>query len=196
VTGVTTATNRCLDQINTLSGLLSQTTAFQPFYRKIIAELITVRLAVALENCLSGSFYRLASGTSFESGRAPTLHTRAGSIASAQSLLLSGGGFNWLNGSDLCTALQLPFDPSDPCLNNIRKHSTTLAEIRKIRNHIAHRNRTSGLAFRQVVRRVYGKELNGVTPGTLLLTSRHARRSLCEALLVGSRVMVRDIFEK
>lgn len=196
MTGVTTATNRCLSQVDALVGLLSQSTTLPPFYRKVVAELITVRLAVALENCLSASFYRLASGTPFESGRAPLLHTRANSIAGAQALLLSGGAFNWLNGSDLCAALQLAFDPTDPCLNNIRKHSTTLAEVRKIRNHIAHRNRTSGTAFRQVVRRVYGKALNGIPPGTLLLTPRHARRRLCEALLIGSRVLIKDVFEK
>lgn len=196
MTGVTVATNRCLNQIDALSGLLSQSTSLQPFYRKIIAELVTVRLAVALENCLSSSFYRLASGTVFEGGRVPLLHTQAASIAKAQTLLLSGGAFNWLHGSDVCSALQLAFDPADPCLNNIRSHSSTLAEIRKIRNHIAHRNRTSGSAFRQVVRRIYGQAINGVTPGTLLLTPRHPVRPLCEALLIGSRVMIKDVFEK
>lgn len=196
MTGVSTATNRCLVQIDALSGLLSQSTSLLPFYRKVVAELITVRLAVSLENCLSASFYRLASGTVFESGRLPILHTQASSISRARSLLLTGGSFNWLNGSDLCATLTLAFDPTDPCLANIRTHSTTLAEIRKIRNHIAHRNRTSGPPFRQVVRRVYGKALNGVTPGTLLLTPRHVPRPLCDALLIRSRVMIRDIFEK
>lgn len=196
MTGVTTATTRCLEQIRALEGLLNQARVLPPFYRKVIAELVLVRLAIALENCLSASFYRIVSGTDFESGRAPMLHSRPATIAAAEALLKSGSKFNWLNGSDLCAALSLAFDAHDPCLGNVRNHSSTLADVRKIRNHVAHRNRTSGPPFRQVVRRVYGQALNSISPGTLLLTLRNGQLSLCKALLVASRVMVREIFEK
>ena len=196
MTGVTNAANRCLLEISSLEGVLSESGSLPPRYRKVVAELIIIRLAVSLENCLSASFYRLASGTVFESGRPAQLHTRAATIPAATILLHSGGRFSWLNGSELCSTLELAFRDTDPCLSNIRRHSTTLAEIRKIRNHVAHRNRISGRAFRTVVRRVYGRPLNSVSPGTLLLTPRNGSRSLCSALLIGARVLVREVLER
>jgi hypothetical protein len=100
----------------------------------------------------------------------------------------------WLDASDVCDALKAVLDPADSAIVNLRKHGLVLSQIRKVRNHIAHKNRTSLPAFQTVVRTVYGAKLNGVTPGQLLLTPRYGPKCLLERLLAGARIAVKETF--
>jgi hypothetical protein len=161
----------------------------------MLAELILVRLAVALENTLSQGVYRVGARHELPDGSfANTLYPPSLLITSERRLKAGRSKIGWLDASDVCDALKAVLDPTDKTITNLRNHGLVLSQIRKVRNHIAHKNRTSLMHFQTVVSAVYGAKLYGVTPGQLLLTPRAGAQTLLEKLLVGSRIAVRATF--
>ena len=186
---------RFLKEISALEALISELEGLPPAHQKLIAELIIIKLAVGLENCLSQGFYRLASGQADLKGDLLVRHSHPSTIAAAKSELLAGcRNSPWLNTSDTCKCLEKVVVASDPILSRIRRHGNTVSSIRKIRNHVAHKNRNSSTKFGDVVRQVYGARLNSISPGTLLLTKRAGSRPLCQQLIIGARVATIEIF--
>lgn len=189
--------DRFVNETHALENLLSETGSLPPRQRKLIAELILIKLAVGFENCISQGIYRLAAGQPDLAGQTVTRHSNPQTISSARSALLTGvRGAPWLNASDMCSCLLNVVPPTEPLLQRIRQHGVTVTTIRKVRNHIAHRNSNSSIKFREVVRQVYGAPLNHISPGTLLLTHRSGPRSLCLQLLIAGRVAASEIFQK
>jgi hypothetical protein len=188
---------RFVAETATLETLLSQTEALSPAHQKLIAELIIVKLAVAFENCISQGLYRIVAGQPDLSGAVVARHTTPNTIAAAKAQLLAGAQRTpWLNASEVCASLQKVVENNDPMLERIRRHGPTVSAIRKIRNHIAHRNRNSSLKFRDLVLQVYGARLNHISPGTLLLTRRIGPKPLCLRLVIASRIAVSEIFSR
>ena len=171
-----------------------------PMHQKTISELVAVRLAVALENCISQSLYRVAAGKPMCSGRVASLNVVPFGQKLAQSAVRTGcskeGNIrSWLDSSELTARMIHIVHEDDMILSRIRAHGGTFADLRKIRNHIAHGNRVSFTGFQQIVLRVYGAKLNHVTPGMLLLTKRAKPINYCRRLIVSSDSAVREIFE-
>ena len=186
--------------VSRLEAVLASTNNLAPASRKIVAELVVVRLAVAVENALSRASYKAVAGTSFLDGSAPVLLNRQRTAAKAEVFLKTEGGIlgyerpiRWLDGSELGKALLVAFDTGDPFSKIGSKHGSTLAQLRRIRNHIAHSNRNSARGFQRVVKQIYGAKLNSMTPGTLLLTPRAGLIPLVEQLIIRARVMVKDM---
>jgi len=161
----------------------------------MVAELSLVRLAVGLENALSTGFYRVGAGRPFADGSAATILHPPSQPRTAEARMKHGRGkITWLNASELSDAIEAVVDPTDACHNRLRSHGSTLAQVRRIRNHIAHRNRNSSQQFQIVVQSIYGARLNNVTPGTLLLTPRGGPTPLIRRLIIGSRTAVTEVF--
>ena len=147
--------------------------------------------------CYGGNWdgYRVGAGRELPDGTFANTLFPASLLVTAQRRLKAGRSkIAWLDASDVCDALKSVLDPTDKTITNLRKHGLVLSQIRKVRNHIAHKNRTSLPQFQTVVRAVYGAKLNGVTPGQLLLTPRNGPQCLLEKLLAGARIAVKETF--
>ena len=141
------------------------------------------------------SVCRVGAGRELPDGTFANTLFPASLLVTAQRRLKAGRSkIAWLDASDVCDALKSVLDPTDKTITNLRKHGLVLSQIRKVRNHIAHKNRTSLPQFQTVVRAVYGAKLNGVTPGQLLLTPRNGPQCLLEKLLAGARIAVKETF--
>lgn len=183
------AQTRALDSLRAGAASLTAT------HQRMLAELILVRLAVAMENALSQGLYRVGAGRELPDGTFANTLFPASLLITAQRRLRAGRPkMTWLDASDVCDALRAVLDPSDKTITNLRKHGLVLSQIRKVRNHIVHKNRTSLPQFQSVVRTVYGAKLNSVTPGQLLLTPRSAPQCLLEKFLTGARIAVKETF--
>lgn len=185
-----------LATLSKIEGLIDDVVTDTPPRRKIINELALVRVAIALENFLSRASYKIVAGAALLDGTVPVLTHRTATISAAETHLKTRGGtlprdrpIPWLDAAELIDILKLALAPNDPCLAAIRAGGVPLAQIRKVRNHVAHSNRTSRTAFQQVVRQVYGSTLNAITPGTLLVTSRNGPRPLGKTLVISARVL-------
>jgi hypothetical protein len=146
--------------------------------QKLVAELVMLRLFDEFQEALAGVAFRLACGTPYVDGTAPTLLTApASTTASARQLYATFGRskratLRWSKTSFICDATKYVLDPSNAFISVCNANALGISEMRAIRNRIAHSNAGSRAAFAEVVQRRYGATLNHVSPGMLLISTR------------------------
>jgi hypothetical protein len=183
-----------------LIALLASIVDIAPNYRKLIAEIILIRLSFLLENHLKLIFAKLACGASYMDGSTPQLlvthRTMAAALAAMQNLNRPRLRYLiWNDGAEIRENIVHIMQPSDDCNIVLRTYAPYLTELRYVRNYIAHRNEGTRKNFRSVIRRFYGAALPGITSGTLLLSRRASNPPLVEVHIRTSRVLIKDLLK-
>lgn len=156
-----------------------------------------MRLFEEFQEALSGIALRLACGAPYADGSAPKLLTGpAKSTAGAKTLYEQHGRSKpkfakWSKVAYINETTKYVLDPAEPFLVACSANSLVISEMQAVRNRIAHKNATSRAAFSTVVTRHYGANLNSVTPGLFLLSSRFAPTML-ERYITSCRVIIRS----
>ena len=81
--------------------------------------------------------------------------------------------------------------PSEHFITTLHGHGKLIADLRKVRNHIAHANQGTRTKFQQVVVNYYGAKVSSLTPGKMLLSPRFTP-SLAEQWCKGTRIILRE----
>lgn len=183
-----------------LIGLASGTGILSIFHQKLVAEIILLRLFYLLENAIVSICIKIACGANYLDGSTPILLKKAPSSQSAISLFKTHGRSNkrnliWTKGGEIKENIKYIIDPSDNLFYIINNYSSILAEIKYVRNRIAHNNKTSRNNYKSVVRRHYGAYLNHITPGNLLLTRRKTP-NLLNQYITATRIFIKDLTKK
>jgi hypothetical protein len=162
--------------------------------QKLVAELVMVRLFDEFQEAITGIAVRLACGTPYADGTAPTLLTSpARSTIKARALYETFGRSKpqrarWSKAAFINETTKYVLDPSEPFTVACSAHGSVIAEMQGVRNRIAHANATSRAAYARIVKQWYGASRNNVSPGTLLLSPRFSPR-VVERYLISCRVI-------
>lgn len=146
--------------------------------QKLLAELVMLRLFDEFQEALAGVALRLACGTPYIDGTMPALlATPARTTSGARTLFETHGrrkptSMKWSRVKFINETTKHVFRTSEPFVVACNANALAISEMQAIRNRIAHANTNSRGAFASVVGRYYGAPLNGVSPGTLLLSPR------------------------
>lgn len=164
--------------------------------RKMMAELVMMRLFDDLQELVEGVAIRLACGATYMDGSTPVLlvpHFRdTGQALTAFDTLSRARPKHakWSKAGFINDAVKYVLDPVEHFRITCSAVGSDLNEMRVVRNKIAHRRVPE---YRNVVRRYYGAYRNNVSPGILLLSPRFdllssyirksvvIARSLCKA---------------
>ena len=144
--------------------------------RKLLAELVMLRLFDEFQEVIAGIALRLACGTPYVDGSSPMLLTEpAKSLSGARQLYETFGrskqvNLRWSKTPFINNATKYVLDPSNAFNVACNANALTISEMQAIRNRIAHSNSKSRAAFARVVQRHYGATLNHVSPGMLLIS--------------------------
>lgn len=166
-------------------------------YQKLVAEIVLLRLFSMFENSISSICYKISCGIPYTDGQSPILLTQAVNSNHARTLLQvynrrSARQLHWSKASEIRKNIKYVVDSSDPFYAVLNQYESSIEEIRRVRNRVAHNNAYSRRLYREVVRNHYGAYINTVTPGTLLLTSRWTPR-LLDKYISESRILVKDL---
>lgn len=184
-----TRTHRLNEVVGGLKGV-------DPPLQRMVAELVMLRLFDELQEGLLGVATRLACGAAYVDGTRPKLLTApATSTQRAEELFKN---FNrtktvtlrWSKAKYIVDATQFVLDPGDPFVHACTTNGSVLAEMRVVRNRIAHANAGTRSAYAKVIRQHYGAKVNGLAPGTFLRSPRFHPTKL-EQYLGFARVIVR-----
>ena len=181
-----------------LFSLLDSWDSLLPIHRKVLAEIILVRLAIIIENFLKSIFSKLSCGADYLDGTAPIILAEQRS-SSAAILAMEAFGrksqrkLKWNDGREVRRNVEYILDNSDSAVRTIRNYGTLLTEVRYIRNHIVHRNDGTRRNFKGIVIKYYGAAVPAVTCGTLLLSTRIDPRCLIRTFIASARIMARDL---
>jgi len=183
-----------------LLALLASTTALSANHRKIVAEIVRLRLAILLENHMKIIFSKLCCGTPYIDGSVPQLLARQASVKAAVNAMQTLNRakpikLSWNDGPRIRDSLVHLVDPTEHCLSVIRNFGAHFTDMRYVRNHIAHRNDGTRANFRKLVQRYYGANIGGVTCGVLLLSPRVSVPPLIEVHIRTSRVLIKDLLK-
>ena len=170
-------------------------------HRKLIAEIVLIRLFLLTENTVESVCSKLLCGADYLDGTGPRNTVAATSKTSARKMMRQNGRqkvkpyLKWTNAADIRDNLQytIQIQNIDPVFNVITNHETRLNEMRYIRNHIAHRSQATLLKFREIIKQYYGGLKHGMTPGVLLLTPAIGPPNLLKQYLIFNRIFIKDL---
>lgn len=169
-------------------------------HRKVIAEIVHLRLTILLENHMKIIFTKLGCGTPYVDGSVPKLLSRQTSAAAAINAMRTLNRpkpitLSWNDGPSIRNGVAHILDSNEHCIAVVRNFGSHFSDLRYVRNHIAHRNDGSRSNFRKLVQRYYGANVPGVTCGTLLLSTRVSTPPLIEVHIRTSRVLIKDVLK-
>jgi len=172
--------------------------SLEPKYRKVIMEIILLRLFDIFTMCIASIAAKIVCGALYVDGARPLVLMPARSTTTAFNNMTYHARpkpktrLYWSRVRDIKDNTKYVIDTSDHFIQVLDHHSILISEMRNIRNRIAHNNERSRRHYRAVVLRYYGAYLNYVSPGTLLLTPKQTP-SLIQQYLIKSRVLVKEL---
>ncbi len=187
------------DASRRLQALLPTIAVLPPVYRKLVAEIVMIRLFLLLENTFASVAAKIVCGASYLDATLPARVFAARSMAAAVAAMKSHGRTKpkshlwWARSSEIRANLQETLNSADPFFGVVSKHGSLLTEMRFVRNHIAHANTATRVNFRKVIVQYFGGRKKGVTPGLLLLTPALGPTCVLERYVISSRVLVREL---
>ena len=182
-----------------LEDLIGSIERLSAAHRKIVAEIILIRLFLLAENTVESICLKLVCGAEYLDGSVPRRLVGAGSKAAAGTLIRQFGRtkartkVSWGSSRDIRENLKHTMDPGDQVFGAIANYGGLLTEMRYVRNHVAHNNASTRGNFRKVVRNYYGGLRQGVSPGVLLLTRTWGMPVVLEKYLRHSRIMIKEL---
>jgi hypothetical protein len=191
---------RFYEETDRLLALLGSVTTLGAAHRKVVAEIVHLRLAILLENHMKIIFAKLCCGTPYVDGSMPNLLARQTSAAAAVNAMRTLNrpkpiSLIWNDGPSIRDSVVHILDPAEHCITVVRNFGSFFTDMRYVRNHIAHRNDGSRSNFRKLVRRYYGANVPGITSGILLLSPRVSTPPLIEVLIRTSRTLIKDVLK-
>jgi hypothetical protein len=170
-------------------------------FQILVGELSILYLAISLEQCLQEVCSKICCGTSYMDGRRPKLLLTCRSISDAEYQMRHYSRprnsqlryTKWLNSGDLENNMSKILDGIDPLYPTLATHTATLDRIRTIRNHVAHRSRSTHVAYQRLIRAAYGPTSKAVAPGSYLMSERRSPRAPILTLLAEARILVKEL---
>ena len=188
------------EETDRLLALLGSMATLGAAHRKVIVEIVHLRLAILLENHMKIIFAKLCCGTPYMDGSAPTLLAKQNSAAGAVNAMRTLNrpkpiNISWNDGPSIRDGVVHIVHPAEHCISVVRNFGSYFTDMRYVRNHIAHRNDGSRSNFRKLVRRYYGASVPGITSGLLLLSPRVSTPPLIEVHIRTSRTLIKDLLK-
>lgn len=178
-----TEVNRFNREVDLLAATIVDCDRLEIKYQKLIVETALLRLFYHMDAAMEGIALKLLSGTPYVDGTRPMLMVTPFSSATAASNHMLGRIRNgratylsWTTNANVVSNLRNLISPTDHILTHRSTHDAIYEDMRGIRNHIAHRTRSTGLHFSSVVANIYPARPRGITPARVLLSPRHALR--------------------
>ena len=184
--------------LDVLEGYRSDSLSIDVKYQYFIAEVIMLRLFSILEQTIAEVAYKLVAGGKYLNGNDPILAASANSVSGARTLLLSHGrsrpvqNLKWTKSRFIRQSVQHVIDVSDAYVVNAQVHGYTIDEMRKVRNHLAHRNASTRREYNMVIRNIYGANIRLQTGPFLVSTKRTAMANI-DRYIRESRIIVDDL---
>ena len=186
-------------QVNFALSLLATLPTLKGLSRHYIAELTIVRIFALFESVVEESACRLVCGATYSDGTPPQL-LRPRPTRGVFRALDAMRHYNrnnprvylrWNKPADIRANLDMLLPPSEHFITTLHGHGKLIADLRKVRNHIAHANQGTRTKFQQVVVNYYGAKVSSLTPGKMLLSPRFTP-SLAEQWCKGTRIILRE----
>lgn len=195
---ILTSYNKSISDINILSNYLTGMTSLDAKQQYLIGEVVMLRLFSIFEVTVSDVALKLACGARYRNGNIPIVLTSCRSVSDAHSKMLNYNrrrplrylkwtGVNYINNSILYV-----LNNSDSFYVNVNHHSLLINEMRVVRNHIAHRTRSTQQQFNSELMRLYGANPR-LSMGAFLLATNRQPLANINKYIQATKIIMNDI---
>lgn len=169
--------NKVIIDINRLENYRISSLTLEPKYQHLIAEVILLRLFSLIENYVKDISSKIACGASYRSGSVPTLFHTCSTVNNA---LIQFENFNrstarnpkWTNSRYSIDTIKKIIPPTEKVRVELANFANFYDEMRKVRNHVAHRSSGTYGNYKVVLISTYGAYLRINTGAFLVSTKR------------------------
>ena len=185
-------------EIERLESFRTDSQSLSPVYQYLIAELIMLRLFAIVESAIEDLACKLVAGAPYVNGMHPVRLFPAKSIDGAKSAMLTYGRpkmksyLRWTSVKDIRDSTSQVLKSTDPFITYSQVYGSTLSEMRKVRNFLAHRGQKARKGYREVVRMVYGAN-SRVGIGAFLTSRQRRPLAKVDEYLATAKIMVSDL---
>ena len=171
---------RTLDETGTALTVIARLAQPLDVPKQYIAELLLLRTFALFESVVEESACRLVCGAVYCDGSSPRLlrHRPAKGIDRARHIMQRYNRneprdrLRWTTAAEIAANLDKLFPRGEHFTATILNHGQLIADLRKVRNHIAHRTPSTRKRFQEVVLQKYGATIPSITPGRMLISKR------------------------
>ncbi|MBF4517759.1 hypothetical protein IRZ71_15450 [Flavobacterium sp. ANB] len=169
--------NKVIIDINRLENYRNSSLTLEPKYQHLIAEVILLRLFSLIENYIKDVSSKIACASPYRSGNLPTLlHT----CTTVNNALKQFENFNrvtpkspkWTNSRYSIDTIKKIIPATEKVRVELVNFGPFYEEMRKVRNHVAHRSSSTYGNYKIVIISTYGAYLQINTGAFLVSTKR------------------------
>ncbi len=192
-----TTYNKALSDIQILENYRNDSRTLEPKFQHFIAEVVILRLFSILENCIRETALKVACKASYRNGTAPALTLVCRSTIDAETQFsnynrMRPTRLKWTKASYINNSTKEVIPITEQFRVQINNYGSLLNEMRRVRNHIAHRTASTRGEYKNVIRHVFGANLK-IQPGAYLTSTKRLARPKIDSYIAISRIMIDDI---
>ncbi len=183
---INTTHKRGIVDIGNLTNYITDSVTLEAKYQYMIGEVVMLRLFGILEHSIAEIALKLACGCNYRNGKNPLVKKQCRSMRDAFSNMLvynrrkpkNPMDLKWTKANLIKESIEHVLDTNDSFYNQIQIHNAVIDEMRRIRNHVAHRSNGTKKEFISIQQNIYNGKV-GLTMGAFLVsTSRHATSNI------------------
>lgn len=190
--------NKAFVDIRIIENYLQKSRSLPPNMQGFVAEVLMLRLFSILETAVRETALRVACGASYRNNYPSNPIIICSSINNAiiqfktcnrrRSLL----HLKFTNVSQTNESVRYIISRTEPFYVNLNRYSLEFDEMRKVRNHIAHRYKNTYVEYKQLIISRYGAFIN-LKPGVFLISTKRQTRSIIDEYIIKTKVIISDI---
>lgn len=177
---------------------LQKSKSLPPEMHGFVSEMIMLRIFSVLESCVREVSARVACGVAYRNGIMATPIIKCTSIQDALNKFKSEGrskpllSLKFTNVRHANESIKHIIDDSEPIRVKLSRYGVQFEEMRKVRNHIAHRYKSTHKDYKDVIIERYGAFLK-LKPSVFLTSTKRQPRAIIDEYLITVRVIISDI---
>lgn len=191
--------NKASSRLLVVERFLTQAKALPPNLYGFVCELMLLRIFSTIEYTVRETALRLACGSPYKNGVKPShILYNCKTIFDATEQFKKYGrskqktNLQFTNVHHTNDSIKFVIDSSEAFRIKLNVYSVIFEEMRKVRNHIAHRTSSTLKDYNQVLRSRYGGYIK-LTPSAFLISTKRHSLSIIAEYLQTSKIMIDEI---
>jgi hypothetical protein len=189
--------NNAIVEIGRLENYRRSSLSLAPQYQHLISEVILLRLFSIIENYIKDISCKIACSAQYRSGRTPVLLRNC---TSTKDALKQFEIFNrsrprnpkWTNSRYSIDTIKKIIPASEKIRIELNNFSSFYEEMRKVRNHVAHRTSDTYRNYKIVINSTYGANLR-INTGAFLVSTKRIPTAKIDYYLSASKIFVNNL---
>ena len=188
-----------ISRLSVVERYLIKAQTLPPELYGFVAEIMMLRIFSVLEYTIRETTTRLACGVPYRDGVTPVhiIHY-CSSIPNAidnfktYNRAKAKSQLQFTNVSQTNDSIKYIIDNSETFRVKLGRYGTQFEEMRKVRNHIAHRTSSTRQGFKDVIRQRYGANVR-IKPSAFLVSTKRQPRPIIKEYLTIVKVIINDV---